>query len=244
MTNLLLLKNKTVLFAEDDQIMREQTTEVLNMIFAKVYTAQDGEEAFVLYEDHSPDIIITDIKMPKKDGLKLIKQIRQKNYDIPIILLTSFAEYDMLLNAANLSVDGYLVKPIELEQLTLTICSSIQRAKKNLGLIQLDEELCYNTGTQEIYHKGVSIPFGQKEQELLLLLLHNRFRTVTKEEIATTLWPLDPICESAIKNLILRIRKKVGTDIVLSVRGIGYRLNTRGVSREDKLPKNIYARLQ
>lgn len=225
--NLLVLKNKTVLFAEDDAIMREQTTEILSMIFKKVYTAKDGEEAYDLYEDEKPDLILTDIKMPKKDGLKLIKQIRQKDYTTPIVLLTSFADSDMLINAANLSIDGYLIKPIEFDQLILSVCSAIQRTQQDLGLIKLKPDLFYNASTQEIYYKGDVITFGAKEQELLLLLLRNRHKTITKEDIATALWPLDPICDSAIKNLILRIRKKLGEDLIVSVRGIGYRLNTR-----------------
>lgn len=60
---------------------------------------------------------------------------------------------------------------------------------------------------------------------------------MSKEDIATSLWPLDPICDSAIKNLILRIRKKLGEDIIISVRGVGYRLNTRDTQRsEDDFP--------
>lgn len=225
--NLLVLKNKTVLFAEDDDIMREQTAEILSMIFKKVYTAKDGEEAYELYEDEKPDLLITDIKMPRKDGLKLIKQIRQKDYSIPIILLTSFTDYPMLINAANLSVDGYLIKPIEFEQLTLTICTSMKRVHKGLGLLKLKNDLFYNVGTKEIYYKGNAISLGAKEHELLDLLISHRHLTVTKEEIASQLWPFDPICDSAIKNLILRIRKKLGDDIIISVRSVGYRINTR-----------------
>lgn len=227
--NMLLLKEKNVLFAEDDIITRTKMKEILEMLFAKVYTACEGEEAFRLYEDESPDIIITDIKMPKNDGLSLIKRIRQHNYKIPIILLTSFAEQELLLNAANLSIDGYLVKPVELEKLTFTICKAIQRTHKNEGLIVLGKNLFYNSATKELYNKGAVVMLGVKEQELLVLLLNNRHTTVTKDEIGKTLWPLDPICDSAIKNIILRLRKKLGIDIIISVRGIGYRLDTREV---------------
>jgi two-component system, OmpR family, response regulator VanR len=230
--NMLLLKNKRALFAEDDIITRVQMAEILEMLFGKVYIASNGEEAFQLYEDESPDIIITDIKMPKFDGMSLIRRIRQTNYDIPIILLTSFAEQDLLLNAANLSIDGYLVKPIELEKLTFTVCKAIQRAHKDEdSLILLGDNLFYNTATKELYHNGSVVVLGVKEQELLLLLINNRHKTVSKEKIGKTLWPFDPICDSAIKNIILRLRKKLGIDIIISVRGIGYRLDTSKLSR-------------
>ncbi len=225
--NLSWLKNKSVLFAEDDVIMRTQTTEVLEMLFGTVYPAEDGEEAYRLYEDESPDIIITDIKMPKKDGLKLIGQIRRYDYHTPIILLTKFAESDMLINAANLSVDGYLIKPMQLDTLTDAICKSMKRTQKEMGPVRLGQELFFNMATQELYQNDRVVPLGGKELDLLVLLIKQRSKTVTKDEISRVLWPLDPICDSAIKNLILRIRKKINTDIIISVRGIGYRLNTR-----------------
>lgn len=229
--NMVLLKEKSVLFAEDDTITRTQMSEILEMLFAKVYVAEDGEEAYRIYEEELPDIIVTDIKMPKKDGLNLIKRVRQNNYNIPIVLMTSFAEQELLLDAANLSIDGYLVKPVELEKLTFTICRAVQRIHKNEGLIVLGINLFYNSATKELYHKGSVVTLGTKEQELLLLLINNRHKTVTKDEIGKELWPLDPICDSAIKNIVLRLRKKLGLDIIVSVRGIGYRLDTRDLPR-------------
>ncbi|MCK9372492.1 MAG: response regulator transcription factor [Sulfuricurvum sp.] len=229
--NMLLLKDKNVLYAEDDNITRRETSDILGMLFDKVYVASDGEEAYRLYEDERPDLVITDIKMPKKDGLGLVRQIRKESYAIPIILMTSFVEQEMLLNAANLSIDGYLVKPVELEKLTFTICKAIQRANKELGLIALGKQLYYNSATQELYRNGSVVALGGKEHELLQLLIKNRHRTVTKEEIGAGLWPLDPICESAIKNIVLRLRKKLGIEIIISVRGVGYRLDIRNLSR-------------
>jgi DNA-binding response OmpR family regulator len=169
--------------------------------------------------------------MPKMDGLSLVKKIRKHNYDIPIILLTSFSEQEFLLDASNLSVDGYLVKPVELEKLTYTLCRAVQRIPNNFTCILLNEQIVYNSDTQEFYFDGKLIILGNKEQKLLILLVENRHRTVTKEEIEKTLWPLDSVSSSAIKKLILRIRQKIGVDIIISIRGIGYRLDTRKIPR-------------
>ena len=231
MKNLLLLKNKSILFVEDDTITRDEITEILEMLFCNVFSAKNGEEAYALYEDESPDIILTDIKMPKKDGLKLIKQIRQNNYSIPIILLTSFDEQNLLMHAVNLSIDGYLIKPVKLELLTETLCKAIMRTHKKEGLVMLGKQLFYNSATKELYQNGLIVPLGVKEQQLLILLINSRAITVAKEEIIKKLWPLDPVCDSAIKNLILRLRKKLKTDIIVSVKGIGYRVETRTVER-------------
>lgn len=233
MQNLLFLKTKKALYVEDDTISRTQMSRILNMLFEQVYVACDGEEAYSLYEDKSPDILITDIKMPKCDGLTLIRRIRQNNYTLPIILMTSFDERDLVINAANLSIDGYLVKPVELDQLTSALNRAMKRMYKNVGLLRLSPDSYYNTATKELYSKGQNVVLGIKEQEILELLLDNTHRTVSKEEIAHALWPFDPICESALKNTILRLRKKLDEDLIVAVRGIGYRLDTQRAFRSD-----------
>lgn len=223
-TDLLLLKSKTVLYAEDDRTTREQTATILKMIFKDVFIAEDGKIAYEIYEDESPDLLISDIKMPNLDGLMLIKKIREQNYEMPIILITSFFEQGMLTHAANLSIDGYLLKPIELDEFIRTITKSIQRFHQQEGIITLGKNIYYNAGTQELYKEGSIISLGAREFEFLQLLIKNRFKTVTKEEISKTLWPLESVCNSSIKNLVLRIRKKLDAEIIVSVRGIGYRL--------------------
>lgn len=222
---LLLFKDKSVLVAEDDIITNAQMTKVLSILFGKVYSAQNGKEAYKLYQDESPDIIIADIKMPKKDGLSLIKQIRQNNYDIPIILLTSFTEQDLLIRAANLSIDGYLLKPISIENLSLALKKAMQRSNKDMEEFLLSKDLVYNFATKELYNNNILIELGLKERELLILLINRLNKTVTKEEIEKELWPLDPISDSTLKKSILRLRTKLGSDIIATVRGVGYRLD-------------------
>lgn len=106
--DVLLLRNKNILLAEDDKVVREQMGATLEMVFREVFVVKDGEEAFRVYEEKKPDILLVDIMMPKKDGLKLVKQIREKDYDTPIVMLSSFSDQEYLMKALNLSVDGYL----------------------------------------------------------------------------------------------------------------------------------------
>lgn len=225
--NILLLKDKSVLFAEDDEIIKKNITDVLKMLFKEVYTVNDGQKAYELYEEESIDLVITDIKMPLMDGLDLTEKIRKKDYDIPIILLTNFTQQEILMQAVNLSIDGYITKPIELEDLISTIQKSMKRVVKNKGIIPLSKNIFYSITTQEVYQNNKLIQLGFKELQLLKLLIKNYKKTVTKDEISSVLWPLESVSDSSIKNLILRIRKKLDEDIIISVRGIGYRLDKR-----------------
>jgi two-component system, OmpR family, response regulator VanR len=224
--DILAFKAKSVLFAEDDSIARAQIADILQMLFGELHVAVDGEEALRLYEEEMPDILLTDIKMPKRDGISLIRRIRKEDYNLPIVLMTSFTERDLLIDAANLSIDGYLVKPVDLATLTSALSRAFQRTLQYNELIELDDGLYYNSATKVLYRNGQPIDLGTKEQELLKLLLSHRNSTVTREEISRALWPLDPICGSAIKNIILRLRKKLESDIIVSVRGIGYYIHT------------------
>ncbi len=223
-SSLLVLKNKRILFAEDDPTTRIQLSNTLKMLFSKVYCAKDGEEAYNLYEDEQPDILLTDVRMPKKDGIKLTRQIRQIDYTLPIIILTSFDDKNLLLSAANLAIDGYLIKPIEFTALVKILSQALKRTQKE-NLIILNESLVFNCDTKEFYHHDHLKILGCKELELIEFLLKNQHKIVSKEAIEAKLWNYEEQCNSAVKNLVLRIRKKLGNNVILSMKGIGYRLN-------------------
>ena len=220
------LKEKTVLFAEDDITTRNHMSSIFGLLFAQVYEASNGEEALSLYLEQKPDIIVSDIKMPKLDGITLTKKIRQNDNDTPIILLTSFAEQDLLLNAANLFVDGYLVKPIELTELLESINNTMVRRKLKTSVCQILPNIFYNPTTKEVYKNQELIILGAKEYELLELL-YNSTGVVATQDIENSLWPLDITSRSSLKNLVLRLRKKLDNDVIVSVRGIGYRIGPK-----------------
>lgn len=95
--DLLYLKELTVLFAEDDPIVRQQIGSLLSIFFAKVIVAENGKKAFELYEDEQPDIILSDLKMPVADGFAFFEMIRKRDHTTPIIALSAFSERDVLL---------------------------------------------------------------------------------------------------------------------------------------------------
>jgi two-component system, OmpR family, response regulator VanR len=227
--NPLTLQTKTILFVEDDDVMREHTAETLKMLFKKVLLAKNGVEALVLYEKGGVDFVLTDIKMPDMNGLELTKRIREHDYYTPVIMLTGFAEQDMMLSASNLSIDGYIIKPIELDSLVRCFTKAANRAPKQDAQIRIGNGVTYDVHTQELYKNGVLVALGYKEHALVSLFIKNHKKTLSKDEIVNKLWPLEPICESALKNLVLRIRKKIGFDLIVSVRSIGYRLRSEDI---------------
>ena len=219
-------KKLSVLFAEDDDIIRAQVTETLRIFFGKIFIAKDGEEAFEIFKIEKPDIILSDIKMPKMDGLQLIEKIREENQSIPIIILTSYSDQNTLFKAANSGIDGYILKPLELNNFLETFDKVIRRKKSIRKFFTFCDGLIYNLLSDELYKNAEPINLGKKEKNLLRLFIDNYDRTLTKEEIIEHIWGYEEITDSALKNLLNRLRSKIGFDIILSIKGRGWKLDT------------------
>lgn len=220
------LKRLSILFVEDEDILRNQISETLKIFFEKVYIAKDGIEAFELFQEKKPDIILSDIKMPKMDGLKLSEKIREKNHNIPIILLTSFSDQTTLLKALNSGIDGYILKPLELNNFLETFDKVLKRKGPIRKIFTFSDGYVYNILSEELYKDGNLIILGKKEKNLLKLFIDNWDKTLTKDEIFEAIWGYEEITESALKNLLNRLRSKIGFDIIISIKGSGWKLNT------------------
>ncbi|MBD3842687.1 MAG: response regulator [Campylobacterales bacterium] len=112
-------KSQTVLYVEDDQAIVDAFTKILRKVFGNVLVAYNGEEGLELYKKHQSDInfVITDIKMPKMDGLDMSELIKQINPDVPCILTTAHGEYDYFLKADQIGIYRYIQKPLNINDL-------------------------------------------------------------------------------------------------------------------------------
>lgn len=111
-------KSEKVLYVEDDEAIMHSFMRILNKLFGEVITATNGEEgleAFKLNQDVS--FVITDIKMPKMDGLDMCEEIKKINSDIPCILTTAHGEYDYFLRAEEIGIYRYIQKPLNINEL-------------------------------------------------------------------------------------------------------------------------------
>ncbi len=112
------LKSKKVLYVEDDAAIMKSFSKILNKIFGEVKTAMNGIEGLELYkENQDTSFVITDIKMPKMDGLDMAKKIKEINPDVPCILTTAHGEYDYFLRADQIGIYRYIQKPLNINEL-------------------------------------------------------------------------------------------------------------------------------
>ncbi len=224
-----LLKEVSILYVEDEDEIREEVAQVLSLLSNRVITASDGEEAFKIFSELKPQIIITDIEMPRTNGIEFAGLVREKDLQVPIIMFTAYTNKEYLLPAANLNIQAYLVKPLESKSLREALYNVVE-------LLQLTANLTYHISSELIYDKvnGIfvyqekdTIKLNKKEKNLMDLLIGNKDRVITYDEIENYVWKdFDEVMTSmALRTIIKNLRRKTPIDFLENISGQGYRLN-------------------
>lgn len=107
----------TILYVEDEEGIRTKLVKFLKNFASNLYIAVDGKDGLAQYKEHSPDIVVSDIKMPNMNGIEMVRAIKDININQPVIFTTAFNDTSFFIDAIDLSVDGYILKPVNLEKL-------------------------------------------------------------------------------------------------------------------------------
>ena len=218
-------KNIKILYVEDDEIARENGIEYLENYFELIYDASDAIKALQLYEKYKPDIIITDIQMPKLNGLEFVKRIRQKDKKTQVIIITAFSDKDYLLKAIELGLVKYLVKPVrekEFEEALFLCINALEKDETNI--IQLDEITFFDTFNKNLISSNEMVKLRAKELNFLELLIKNKNRYVSYEEIENYVLNDSVMTKDALKTLVKNIKTKIPKDLILNLTNSGYKI--------------------
>lgn len=211
-----------VLYAEDDVGVRKNVYELLSLLFKEVYLANDGEEAYKLFVQHKPDLIITDIKMPHLSGIELTKKIREIDNKAHIIIITAYTEVDFMLEAIELSLLRYIVKPITEPKLFDALEKFLQ-SKEKAHLQELAPDWYYDSLQKVVLHHTQVYELTKKEAKLIELLLQ-KDSIISYEEIEQKLWESEYMSLNALRLMIKNLRKKLPEGTLKNIQGIGYKL--------------------
>ncbi|MGM0622733.1 MAG: response regulator transcription factor [Campylobacterota bacterium] len=223
-TILPILKNLNILYAEDDKNIRQSTDKTLSLLFNHVYTACNGQEALEYFNNETIHIVLLDYVMPKLDGYKVAKAIRQKNKKIPIIISSGYSDKEKLLNAIELNLVKYIVKPLQYDQLSKTLQTSVNILKDNAMLsIPLSHGLSYDYVKKSLYSEDLAIPLTKYEIRFLELLIENKEKILDKELLKEAVYG-SSIEQNTLRNMVYRLRKKVGVEFIQTVKDLGYKL--------------------
>ena len=219
-------KNLNILYIEDNDDVRNQTTKMLSAFFENIDLAVNGKEGFELFKKNNYDIILTDIKMPEIDGMTLIKLIRDEDTNIPILILSAHDDRDYLLKSIDYNVEGYILKPYNLNQIAQTIEKLLERNEKILtkGSINLIENFLWNTNNKTLTKNSEEIKLTTNEQKLFETIIKAPNMSLSYNDIETTVFDDHNYDNRRVRNLLSRLKKKTNVELFNSVYGYGYEL--------------------
>ncbi len=219
-------KNYTILYVEDDEGVRLINSRFLNRMFNELYLACDGEEAYNLYKKYHPDLILSDIKMPKLDGISLAKKIRKEDNTTKIIISSAFSDKQYLLDAIELNLEKYIIKPLTSRNLLPALTKAVDDLEMQKDVtINLSDAFYYKVSTSLFYFQDNVIDLNKKELLFLKLLVINKNRVVLYEEIEQKVWENEYMSINSLRTTIGFLRKKIPFNCIKNISNMGYKLN-------------------
>jgi len=218
-----LLKELSILYITNKEEDYKKINTILEIFFNKIIYTNTEEDALIIYDKIFPNIILVDINLTDSNGIELIKKIRQKNKTIPILVITKNKEVNNLIEAIKLNLVDYLLKPIDVNKLIFSL-NQIAKIILNSGEVTtiIKENIKYHYVEKVIMNNSRKEVLTKTESRFIELLLTNKNKIVSIEEIKRVIWGNKEVSESALKSLLNRLSKKIGKDTITNSFGIGY----------------------
>ena len=218
-----------ILIVEDEAKIAASIKDVLTHSGFVPEISTDGEDAWFRggTEDYSAAIL--DIGLPKLDGLSVLRNWRNEQVNMPVILLTAKGSWAERVDGIDAGADDYLVKPFHMEELIARLRALLRRTGTEKNTRLHAGPLLLDTRQMRVSVDGSPINVTPLEFKLLNYLLHNRGRVVSQEELATNIYFQDQEPDSnAVEVLLGRLRRKLKTDVIQTRRGFGYIIEEDG----------------
>ncbi len=220
----------TILLAEDEPALGLIIKESLETRNFKVFLAENGVDAYNIYQKENIHLLVLDVMMPKKDGFTLAKEIRMQDDTIPIIFLTAKSQTQDVVEGFTIGGNDYLKKPFSMEELIVRINNLLNRTKlqKDSEVLQLGA-YSYNFPKQTLQFKDEEkVQLTHREAHLLFHLIKNKNEVLERSLILNKLWGNDDFFNARSMDVfITKLRKKLKQDNsiqIVNVRGFGYKL--------------------
>lgn len=219
--------NEQILIIEDEKEIQDILKELLNEVGYEVTVASDGLEGITLFQQQKFDLILLDIMMPKIDGYAVCEMIREES-NIPVIMLTALEEEQAQIKAFELKADDYITKPFSLKLVLMRIEAVLRRVREKEtseqnGILTF-QNIRLDLSRHSVCVEGKPVILTNKEYELAKLFLQNQDRVFTRDNLLNQVWGYDFVGDEKVVNVhIMNLRRKLGTDLIETIRGVGYR---------------------
>lgn len=215
-----------LLVVEDEPTLQGQLRRTLEAQGYAVDSAEDGEDAWFLGDTEPYDAVVLDLGLPTMDGLTVLKRWRQAGRVMPVLVLTARASWQEKVDGIDAGADDYLAKPFQMEELLARLRAIIRRATGHAspditcGTVRLD------TRGGQVTVGGAPVSLTAHEFRLLSYLMHHQGKVVSRAELTEHLYAQDFDRDSnTIEVFVGRLRRKLGVDVIKTVRGLGYRMD-------------------
>ncbi|OAN13164.1 DNA-binding response regulator [Photobacterium jeanii] len=215
-----------ILVVEDEQTLGNQIVEGLEQNGWVAELSGDGIDALYRATSEPWDAIVLDLGLPKLDGLTVLKGIRDENVNTPVVILSARNELTQRVEGLNAGADDYLTKPFQMVELIARLRAQLRRASGNASPVIQVGDLSLDTRTSKVMWQGQAIDLTALEFKVLAYLMHNTDKVISRSELVEHIYKQDFDRDSnTIEVFIGRIRRKIGGDVIKTVRGLGYRIN-------------------
>lgn len=224
-----------ILIVDDEQPIRTLLDYNLKQSNFETIMAADGEQAIEKVETENPDLILLDLMLPKMDGIEVCKNLRQRNINTPIIMLTAKGEETDKVLGLEIGADDYMSKPFSPREVVARVKAVLRRSGERTGIEEEDGQvlrsgpLTVQPEQYEAYLQEEALEFTPKEFELLVYFMQNKNRVLTRDQLLSAVWNYDFAGDTRIVDVhVSHLREKIEENtrkptFIKTVRGIGYK---------------------
>ena len=212
-----------LLLIEDDKLLANGIQTGLKQLNYAIDWVIDGERGEHALKIETYDALILDLSLPKKDGLEILKDLRSRSNNIPVIILTARDTITDKITGLDSGADDYLVKPFDLDELTARLRALIRRQSGRSNPLIVYENLQLDPAAQTLIKDGQAVILSARELAILQTLLENTGKILSRNSLEESLYGWNEMIESnAVEVHIHNLRKKLGKSLIKTVRGLGY----------------------
>ena len=212
-----------VLLVEDDEMIAQGLQTALRQAAFAVDWMRDGKSAGTALQTASFDLVLLDLGLPQRDGIDVLRDLRKRGNATPVIILTARDEIQHRIAGLDAGADDYIVKPFDLDEVTARMRSVLRRAagRGDPGIQHGDLRL--DPVTRRVEREGVPVPLSGHEYAVLEALLQRPGAVLSRTQLEDRLYGWDePIGSNAVEVYVHGLRRKLGSDVIRTLRGVGY----------------------
>ncbi len=215
-----------ILLVEDDRLLAKGLRKALQQQGYAVNHVETGKAALHVIAVDTPDIVVLDLGLPDMDGISVLKQLRVQHQSLPVLLLTARSDIEDKITGLDSGADDYLAKPFEMTELF----ARLRVLERRLGTANTAEitvgNVCLDTTSHSASFNSEELELSRREYMLLKSLMENAGRVLTRATLENRLYDwADEIASNALEVHIHHLRKKISTDFIKTIRGVGYKVD-------------------